>query len=485
VDGRWESEILSPEPALAVPWRAGDFAMAYEARSCLATRLLLLVVLVFLFASTASAEWKEKVLYSFQGGTDGSTPAGGVIFDKAGNLYGLTIYGGSTACPPGWCGTFYQVSPPLQKGGAWTETVLYVFKGHDQNDGSSPSGSLIADGAGNFYGVTGYGGSGPCVLFGTATGCGTVFELTPPKTKGGAWTEEVLYNFQGGNDGDLPTGPLVFDSAGNLYGATEFGGGKGTTCDIFYGGNCGTVFKLSPPKIKTGKWTEKVLHSFAGGTDGAVPNGGLVLDSKGAAYGTTLNGGNQGCKNSYGIGCGTAFKLAPPSMRRGMWREKMLHRFEDGDDGASPNSGFILDPEGALYGTAGTGGAQQDGVVFRLTRQKSGNWAETVIHTFTDNAHGRGPSGPVRFDSAGNLYGVAGWGQYFAGVVYRLVPPKAETGNSWSYALPYEFKGTPDAAYPEADLIFDAGGNLYSTTQGGGTGRACQGGCGTVFEVEP
>jgi uncharacterized repeat protein (TIGR03803 family) len=473
VDGRWESEILSPEPALAVPWRAGDFAMAYEARSCLATRLLLLVVLVFLFASTASAEWKEKVLYSFQGGTDGSTPAGGVIFDKAGNLYGLTIYGGSTACPPGWCGTFYQVSPPLQKGGAWTETVLYVFKGHDQNDGSSPSGSLIADGAGNFYGVTGYGGSGPCVLFGTATGCGTVFELTPPKTKGGAWTEEVLYNFQGGNDGDLPTGPLVFDSAGNLYGATEFGGGKGTTCDIFYGGNCGTVFKLSPPKIKTGKWTEKVLHSFAGGTDGAVPNGGLVLEGNGTAYGTTYLGGYN-CPQFQGLGCGTAFELEAPSNTGSAWTEKILYRFTDGDDGAAPNGGLILDAKRSLYGTAGAGGAQGSGVVFRFT-QTGNRWTETVLHSFQGTKDESDPQGLV-FDARGNLY-------CSSGSIVRLKPP-TQRGGGWTLSVLYEFQRPADGRTP-LGLTFGSEGTLYGTTLQGGSGQSCQGGCGIVFETFP
>jgi hypothetical protein len=227
-------------------------------------RIYLLFAVALALAVPASASWKEKVLYSFQGGADGSFPGGGLIFDKAGNLYGVTVQGGATNCPPGWCGTIYELSPPKQKGGAWTEAVLYVFKGHDQNDGSGPTGRLLADSSGNLYGVTGYGGSGPCVLFGTPTGCGTVYEPSPPKQKGGAWTESVLYNFQGGKDGDLPSGTLVFDKAGNLYGVTLFGGGKGTSCDIFYGGTCGTVFKLSPPKTKGGNWTEKVLHSFAG-----------------------------------------------------------------------------------------------------------------------------------------------------------------------------------------------------------------------------
>ena len=167
--------------------------------------------------------------------------------------------------------------------------------------------------------------------------------VSPPEKKGGAWTENVLYNFQGGKDGDLPSGPLVFDSAGNLYGATEFGGGKGATCNAFYGGNCGTVFKLSPPKQKGGKWTEKVLHSFAGVAqgkqygDGAEPNGGLVLDSKGALYGTTAIGGNQICRNEHSqpIGCGTVFRLHPPGKAGGAWIEWIQHRFRgypnDGD----------------------------------------------------------------------------------------------------------------------------------------------------------
>jgi hypothetical protein len=444
-------------------------------------RVAPLLLFILTLAPTASAEWKEKVLYSFQGGTDGSVPAGGVVFDKQGNLYGLTIYGGSTACPPGWCGTFYQLSPPPQEGGNWTETVLYVFKGHNQNDGSSPSGSLIADDSGNFYGVTGYGGSGPCVLFGTATGCGTVFELNPPKTKGGKWTEKVLYNFQGGNDGDLPTGPLVFDSAGNLYGATEFGGGKGTTCDVFYGGTCGTVFKLSPPKTKGGKWTERVLHSFAGGTDGAVPNGALVLDSQGAAYGTTLTGGNQGCKNSSGIGCGTAYELMPPANGQSMRREMMLHRFTGKADGGSPLAGLTLGKNSDLSGTAGGGGSQGLGVVFQLAAHSGGRWIESVLHNFTDNIHGRGPASPLAFDGLGNLCGSALGGEHFRGVLFRL---SARTGGGWVFSDTYSFAGPPDGSYPSASIIHQLG-RIYSTTQGGGTGQECQGGCGTVFESTP
>jgi len=214
---------------------------------------------------------------------------GGVVFDKAGNLYGVTNEGGS-ACPSPGCGTVFQLSPPEKKGATWTERVIYEFNG---TDGSIPVGGAIIDPSGNLYGTTGYGGSGTCLLFGYNVGCGVVYELSPPKQKGDQWTYTVLYNFQGGQDGLFPWGDLVFDTQGNLYGATQFGGGKGTTCNQYFGGNCGTVFRLSPPKKQGGKWTEKVLHSFAGGADGANPNGYLVLDGSGAVYGLTTAGGNR------------------------------------------------------------------------------------------------------------------------------------------------------------------------------------------------
>ena len=135
-------------------------------------------------------------------------------------------------------------------------------------DGATPEGGLVIENAGKLYGVTGYGGTGPCLLLGGPVGCGTVYELSPPAQTGDPWTETVLYSFQGGNDGFIAFGDLAFDKVGNLYGATLFGGGKGTTCDSLYGGQCGTVFELSPPQVNDGHWTEKVLHSFAGPAPG-------------------------------------------------------------------------------------------------------------------------------------------------------------------------------------------------------------------------
>ncbi len=445
--------------------------------------LFLLLAVAVTLAVPASAEWKEKVLYSFQGGTnDGAFPVGGVVFDSQGNLYGvLQDYGPGSCAPIGnECGAVYQLSPPTQKGGSWTETLIYEFQGKGANDGESPNSGPLIDGQGNLYGVTAYGGTGDCVLVGVKAGCGTVYELSPPKQKGDAWTETILYSFPTAKQGYVPNGNLVFDGAGNLYGATMFGGTKGTTCDIFYGGECGVVFELSPPKTKGGAWTEKVLHSFAGGTDGVTPNGSLVLDGKGAVYGTTPMGGNQLCNFGNGkVGCGVAFELIPPDRKVGPWAEKILHRFTEKPDGGGPNGGLIFDAKGSLYGTAGGGGRYERGVVFRLSRARSGQWVESVLHDFTGGDGGQGPNGPLRFDSVGSLYSTAIGGAYFSGVVFRLSHP-SRPGSSWIYSLLYSFLGTPDGHYPANGLVIHDGNHLYGITEGGGNNDD-----GTVFSVWP
>jgi hypothetical protein len=452
--------------------------MTRKSYSRSATQLPLLCLLVLALVQSASAEWKEKVLYSFQGGNDGYTPAGGVVFDKAGNLYGANSWGGSGGCPSPGCGTVFELSPPTQKGGAWTETTIYAFQGvlGSVKDGLTPEGGVIIDQEGNLYGATTLGGNGPCILLGSPAGCGIVYEMSPPTQKGGQWTETILYNFQGGNDGYFPIGDLVFDKHGNLFGATDFGGGKGTTCNPYYGGNCGTVFKLSPPEKKGGKWKEHVLHSFAGGTDGANPNGGLVFDSHGAIYGTTFTGGYN-CPHNSGQGCGTVIKLAPPGAQGGQWTEEILHRFKASTDGAHPAAGMTIDGQGYLYGTSDAG-------VFRMTPPKAGfhAWKETMLYTFTLDAYG--PQDTLIFDKTGSLYGTTYSSNTFHGTVFRLKPP-IKIGDSWTFGILYGFTGPPDGAQPAAKLIFDKNGDLYSTTQQGGTGTCYPDGCGIVFEVSP
>jgi hypothetical protein len=305
-----------------------------------------------------------------------------------------------------------------------------------------------------------------------------VFEFSPPNQKGGAWTETILYSFPSARQGYLPWGDLVFDRAGNLYGATMFGGGFGT-CDQNIFLYCGAVFELSPPKTKGGKWTEKVLHGFKGDTDGANPNGGLVLDGKGAVYGTSFSGGNQNCKYVGFIGCGTAFRLQPPTQKGGPWVEKRLHVFTGGNDGGQPNGGLIFDAKGLLYGTAGGGNPSGGGIAFKLAAFNDGQWKETVLHWFSNNGPGAFTAG-LLFDSSGNLYGPTAEGAKFRGTVVRLKPP-ATQGGKWIPTVLYTFQGSPDGAGPAARLILDAVGNPYGTTEGGGS----SGGYGTVFEVSP
>jgi len=228
------------------------------------------------------ADGKEKVLHSFKGGSDGSGPwYAGVILDASGNLYGTTVFGGGTGCGGAGCGTVFKITPN------GTETVLYAFAGG--SDGANPEGGLLADGAGNIYGVTQDGGGTGC-----DGGCGTVFKISSEGV------ESVLHAFAGGNDGGYPEGALIEDNAGNLFGTTVIGGDTG--CTENGGAGCGTLFQLEPDG------TETVLHAFAGGTDGVSPQAGLMADSAGDLFGTTLAGGNTDCS---GLGCGTVFELSP------------------------------------------------------------------------------------------------------------------------------------------------------------------------------
>jgi uncharacterized repeat protein (TIGR03803 family) len=234
---------------------------------------------------------KETVLYPFQCGADGFGPGTGVTRDSEGNLYGTTVYGGNSGCGSAGCGVVYELDS------TGTETVLHAFSGGA--DGGIASSGLIRDAAGNLYGTTAYGGNTQLDICDGREGCGVVFRLSP--NSGGGWTETILYNFcsqSNCTDGHRPLGGLIRDAAGNLYGTTLFGGGT-HNCNS---GDCGVVFKLDT----TGK--ETVLHTFTGGTDGAWPEGGLVMDAAGNLYGTAISGGDLNCEPSYG-GCGVVFKI--------------------------------------------------------------------------------------------------------------------------------------------------------------------------------
>jgi uncharacterized repeat protein (TIGR03803 family) len=427
----------------------------------------LAVVLTILFAvtmtGTRSDAQTEKVLYSFSK-SDGLLPYSGVVFDTAGNLYGTTFAGGN-----GTVGVVYELSPSAD--GGWTQKVLHTFTSTG-TDGFDPYATPILDVAGNLYGTTGFGG---------VNGFGTVYEMVP--TAGGAWMEKVIHSFNTTN-GEFPQAGLISDSAGNLYGTTSHGGSSSTTGACSYGVSitgCGTAFQL---KRKPGVgWVEKVLYNFnRSGTEAYDPIAGLVFDSAGNLYGTTVSGGTYGY--------GTVFKLSPTASST--WTETILHSFNlDGTDGAYPGTGgLIFDASGNLYGTTVTGGsgANPEGTVFELTPGAGGAWSETVLHSF-QRSHSDGYSpgnSTLIFDASGNLYGTTQLGGAAnKGTVFKLSP---SGGGNWTETLLYQFGALPDGEGPVAGLVFDTAGNLYGTTANGGAyGNVICGSshCGTVFVIRP
>lgn len=264
---------------------------------------------------------QENVLYSFAGQADGAGPQAGLAFDSAGNLYGTTAAGGTSGN-----GTVFKLAAPSKQGGTWTETVLYSFgKG---TDGSVPVSGVSLDAAGNLYGTASAGGT---------YGYGTVFQLTP----GATWTENILHNFQDGNDGAVPYAGLVADQSGNFYGAATEGGANGG----------GTVFKLT---FSGGNWTFNVIDSVPGwGISGSFRN--VVLDSSGNLFATTHCDGNN---NS-----GTVYELTPSG---NSWNYKLLYTFTGGSDGMYSFSNLVMNQD-ALYGTTKYGGSNGDGVIFKVT----------------------------------------------------------------------------------------------------------------------
>jgi uncharacterized repeat protein (TIGR03803 family) len=364
------------------------------------------------------AAGNETVLSGFQSPVGGSSPSAAVVGDSAGNLYGTTYSGGTSGA-----GVVYKLDPTRH------ETVLYTFTGGA--DGGNPYGGVILDSAGNIYGTTVYGG----IAQGSA-GYGVVFKLDP------AGQETVLYTFTGGADGANSYAGLAFDSAGNLYGTTEFGGsGQGTA-------GFGVVFEVSPAGQET------VLYTFTGGADGGNPVGGLIFDSAGNLYGT--GSGN------YTVPWGVVFELNTAG------QETVLYTFTGGADGGLPYSGVIRDSAGDLYGTTNYGGASYAGVVFKVNTTGQ----ETVLYNFTGGADGCGPQAGVIRDSAGNLYGTTPYCGSGHGVVYKVNTAGQET-------TLYSFTGGTDGGYPYAGLISAPGGTLFGTASSGG-----KEGYGAVFNLK-
>ena len=463
-----------------------------------------------------SSAGKETVLHTFTGGTDGATPYAGIVADSNGNLYGTTYQGGVAGAGVNklGAGVVFKIDTTGHS------TVLYSFTGGA--DGSGPYAGVIVDSAGNLYGTTYNGG---------ASGYGVVYKITP------SGQETVLYSFTGGNDGANPYAGVTMDSAGNLYGTTYVGGPyavgvlykvnpAGQETVLYSFGCCGLTATGSHPKVGVmfdsagniygaaglvvyrldkrenfttlyqlndngglsglardgagdfyvtanpgGAWPNGALFKLAGGNisllykfTGAVapdsgPNGGPILDSAGNVYGTTPLLG----------AAGVVYEIEASGT------VKMLYDFQPSPGGYAPSSGLTLDSAGNFYGTTGGGGGPADvGVLYKMSPAGQ----ETVLHAFKGGkTDGANPGDRVVLDQAGNVYGATlHGGTYNQGVVYKLTPSGQET-------ILHSFTSRADGALPNG-VVLDAAGNLYGTTFSGGNGSQTGLQEGVVFKID-
>ncbi len=379
-----------------------------------------------------------KRVYNFGAGLDGANPASRLAFDSAGNAYGTTAAGGDFDL-----GTIFMITP---SGG---EQILWSFTGGI--DGSDPHGGVTLDAAGDLYGTAVAGGGGG---FCAGDGCGVVFELI---SSGGSWTLNTLYNFTGGNDGFGPGSPLIFDSAGNLYGTAPDGGKH----------EDGVVFELSPTQ---NGWQQKVIHAFTGKNDGAVGSlGSLLMDAAGNLYGTAELGGPAGA--------GAVYELTPTG--HGSWKTTVLYDFKGMPDAAYPYGGLIFDSAGNLYGTTYFGGQYGMGAVFQLSHGPNGGWQENTLYNFQGGTDGSFPTSTLLFKDAVTLYGTTSTGgrpSCDCGSIFSL---KFSHGQ-WKEKLVHVFGKGRDGSYPNYGLTFDPAGNVWGTAPVGGDA-----GQGIVFQLAP
>jgi uncharacterized repeat protein (TIGR03803 family) len=418
-----------------------------------AAALFSLAILVAIISLAPSAQAQTfTVLHNFTGEADGASPYGSLAIDRNGNLYGAATFGGNAVCQGTagvGCGVIFKVT---HRGAGWVFASLYKF-GTINQDGANPVATPTIAADGTIYGTTDSGGTGGC--YDISGGCGTVYRLRPLPSVCAAvscpWRETVLYRFTGNTDGANPTGEMVLDAAGNLYGTAQFGVE-----------NNGVVFQVSPVG---NSWAEVVLHTFGFGNDGELPYAGLTLDTSGNLYGTTVFGGSRGA--------GTVFQLTPSGSG---WTENLLYSFQGGEDGANPATGLILDPAGNLNGV---NQGNPLNVVFRLS-PFNGGWNFSNLYSFQGNGVLVLHSNTLARDAFGDLFGTEFAGgincSHGCGSVFELTP----TESGYSYVQLYQFTGGSDGGNPAGGVVLDTAGNIYGTTITGGA----QGG-GTVWEITP
>jgi hypothetical protein len=286
-----------------------------------------------------------------------------------------------------------------------------------------------------------------------------VFELSPPAQPQGAWTETILTNFNGGAGGPDGAGPnyIVMDLAGNIFGSTNEGGT-----------DWGIVFEIV--HNADGSWTRTNLYSFTGGSDGGSP-GTLVLGPGGKLYGAAFAGGDTACLD----GCGVVFELAPDGS--GGWTESVIHTFTSDGNGAGP-SGLVMHA-GKLYGTTGPGNGPLPHVIFELSPQGS-EWNYSLLYVGSGGTLGTILDTEIVADASGNLYtGTVDGGANDLGQVLELSPP-SDGSTTWTVNSLYSFIGSKNGYGP---LTLTLVNNTIYGNSFGGTGCGAQDGCGTLFSL--
>jgi uncharacterized repeat protein (TIGR03803 family) len=444
------------------------------------SRAVISITAATLSLGFAAAEPVETVIHNFRNSPDGSLPNSGVLV-RGGLVYGVSPDGALADKYTG-SGLVFELSPPGAGQKYWTDKNIHSFGANP--GGVTPVGQLVADSSGALYGVTVTGGLASCL-------CGLVYKLIPPASAGKPWTRATVHAFAGGLDGSMPQAGLVMGAGGELYGTTYFGGYDGA----------GVVFRLTPPAKGKTLWTKATLFQFSGEGSGRTADGsprGRLLVKDGIIYGTTTGGPI--------FSSGTVFKLTPPAKGKTVWTETVLAAFQDDKNGGDPEGGLVMDTSGALYGMTMLGGEaacplngvarQGCGIVFKLTPPAKGTaWKETIIHRFSGGVDGSNPLGNLVADARGALYATTsnggGHGCTISGVVYgcgtifKLTPSNAEK-TTWTETILYRFPEMttsghlyyPQGIEPLDGLAADSRGNLFGTTNIGGTD-----GVGVVFEL--
>jgi uncharacterized repeat protein (TIGR03803 family) len=389
-----------------------------------------LIVAVFTYYAISVAQAQTfTVLHTFNA-EQSDQPSAGLAIDSSGALYGTTTYTNAA----GRDGEAFKMK---LHGSDWMFSLLFDFPIFGNID---PRGPLLIGPDGTLYGTLFYNS-------GCGGGCGGVFRLYPsptvPRNALQLWNGEMLHNFTGGSDGGNPSGALLMDQAGSLYGTTEYGGAAGL----------GAIYQIA-------NGTTTVVYSPANEMDGVLPLNGVVSDGAGNLYGVFQRGGPNGP--------GAVYELSNSGSG---WTEQIVYAFTAGSDGGGPVS-VIRDASGTLFGATTSGGTGHGGTIFQLTHG-NGGWTLATLYNITGSAP-CGVTGRLTLDSAGNLYGVTYCdGAYGYGSIFELTP----SDGSYTFTDLHDFTNGNDGGYPNGDLVLDSHGNLYGTTFGGGGG--------VVFKLTP